>query len=118
MIVGSPIGLVMWIAHERRPLALVSSNKKFVAALVIVTSSQADSVYFFVTKPVGEPMNEAKTRMFRREIARSTLAKQDVFGSIIEETGIVPRDNLGAPEQEAKEKVPHKGSSTQLPPDQ
>jgi hypothetical protein len=54
-IVGSRTGLVMWIAHERRPLALASSYKQFIAALVIVTSSQADSVYFFVTKLVGEP---------------------------------------------------------------
>jgi hypothetical protein len=50
----------MWIAHERKPLALAPSYKKFVAALVIATNSQTDSVHFFVTKPVGEPQFVAK----------------------------------------------------------
>jgi hypothetical protein len=36
---GSPTGLVMWIAHERGPLALATFYKEFVVTLVIVTSS-------------------------------------------------------------------------------
>ena len=31
------------------------SGSQFVATLVVLTSSQADLVYFFITKPVGEP---------------------------------------------------------------
>ncbi len=54
---GSRTGLVMWMAHERRPLALASSSQEFVVTLVIGTSSQADPVYFLITKPVQEPIS-------------------------------------------------------------
>ena len=47
----------MRIVHSRRPLALAQFYKKFVEALVIVTSSQADPVYFFITKRVREPIS-------------------------------------------------------------
>jgi len=43
-------------AHERRPLVLASFSQEFVATLVVLTSSQADPVYFFLTKPVREPI--------------------------------------------------------------
>jgi len=38
------------------PLALGSFSQEFVATLVVLPSSQADPVYFFLTKPVREPV--------------------------------------------------------------
>ncbi len=46
----------MCMAHERRPLALASSSQELVVTLVIATSSQADPVYFLITKAVREPI--------------------------------------------------------------
>jgi len=37
-------------------LCVVPPHQEFVATLVVLTSSQADPVYFFLTKPVREPI--------------------------------------------------------------
>ncbi len=69
---GSRTGLVMWIAHERRPLALASSS------------------YFFVTKPVGEPtiLICVKSRAIpHSEVALNWLIKPAVGRDMRQEKG-------------------------------
>ena len=43
------------------------------------------------------------------DVAATDLAKQDMFGSIIEETGIVPGDGSRTPEQEMYHAMPQTG---------
>jgi hypothetical protein len=67
-VIGSRTRLVMLIAHERRPLAFASSSKKFVAALAIVTSSQADSVYLL--SPNGSESQELRQTTIMKGVWR------------------------------------------------
>jgi hypothetical protein len=55
LIPGSRTRLVMQMAHWRRPLALASPSRVFALTRATVSRSQADPVFFLLTKPVREP---------------------------------------------------------------
>ena len=54
-VAGSPTGLVVRIMHSRRPLAPASLSRECAPTRATLSRSQADPVFFLLTKTIREP---------------------------------------------------------------